>query len=65
MARKRDRKAATQRSAAIPWALLDELEGDPTFVPIPSLPPTLTSTPSYLFMLHACCSSSHPPPIST
>ena len=28
MARKRERKAATQRSDAIPWALLDELEGN-------------------------------------
>jgi len=28
MARKRERKAGTARSAAIPWALLDELEGE-------------------------------------
>ena len=38
MARKRDRKAATQRSAAIPWALLDELEGD-LFPPLSLYPP--------------------------
>ena len=50
MARKRDRKAATQRSAAIPWALLDELEGD---VKLYSLPPFLPIATSLL--LHALC----------